>query len=181
MKAAPYDENYWNKYQALDATPCGTALTSMRMELVSRHWSRRVIDIGIGGGRFVAERPDTRGFDINPHAVKWLTNRLSFFDPYSVTCDAMTFWDSLEHIYDPVPLLNNVRRFVFVSLPIFRGPADILASKHFRRDEHCWYFTRLGLTRFMRRCGFRMLEISEMEQAAGREQIESFVFERYFA
>jgi hypothetical protein len=39
--------------------------------------------------------------------------------PVDVAC----FWDSLEHIHNPTPLLQNVRRWVFTSLPIFRNLA----------------------------------------------------------
>jgi hypothetical protein len=92
--------------------------------------------------------------------------------------DAVTFWDSLEHIHDPGPLLANVRRFVFVSLPVFSGPDDVLRSKHYKREEHCWYFTQRGLRNFMWEFGFQFVAGNNMEQAAGREQIESFVFER---
>lgn len=151
----------------------------MRVALVAKHWHGEVIDVGIGGGRFVSDRgPLTWGYDINPSAVDWLVDGSRFRDPYAGPVGALTFWDSLEHIHDPSRLLENVRKWIFVSLPIFTGCEDVLRSKHFRRDEHCWYFTADGLEEFMRRFGFALVERNQMEQAAGREQIDTFVFER---
>ena len=135
------------------------------------------MDVGIGGGRFVSERPLTWGFDVNPAAVAWLKGRDLFHDPYEHLVDAVTFWDSLEHIHDPRPLLANVRKFVFVSLPIFEDVAHVLRSKHFKKEEHCWYFSARGFESFMLSLGFQMVERNTMEQSC-REDISSYVFRR---
>ena len=137
-----------------------------------------MVDIGIGGGRFVTEHPNAKGFDINPEAVAWLQWTGNWVDPYSSIVEAATFWDSLEHIHDPRPLLRNVRRYCFVSLPIFKDCNHILRSKHYRQDEHCWYFTRRGIVLFMKAFGFEQIKVCTMEQACGREDIETFVFGR---
>lgn len=180
VEAQPYDLSYFEKYRSYDATPTGELLTNCRLDLVYRHHSGSVIDIGVGGGRFVLEHSSARGFDINPEAVEWLKGVKKWADPYAPNerIEAATFWDSLEHIHDPAPLLRNIRRFCFVSLPIFKDCNHILRSKHFRKDEHCWYFTRRGFERFMRSFDFAFVDHCTMEQAAGREDIESFVFER---
>jgi hypothetical protein len=178
VSAQPYDKSYFEKYRSYDATPTGELLTDCRLDLVYRHHLGSVVDIGVGGGKFVAAHRDARGFDINPEAVAWLQWTEKWVDPYSSIVEAATFWDSLEHIHDPRPLLRNVRRFCFVSLPIFKDCSHILRSKHYRKDEHCWYFTRRGIEIFMRAAGFRQIEQNKMEQACGREDIETFVFER---
>jgi hypothetical protein len=162
----------------LDKSRIGDLLTGARIDLVERHHRGSVVDIGIGGGRFVATHPNARGFDINPNAVAWLRQMDRWSDPYDSVMEAATFWDSLEHMHDPRPILRNVRRFCFVSLPIFWDCDHVLRSKHFKPQEHCWYFTRGGIGTFMAYQGFRMIETSLMEQACGREDIESFVFER---
>jgi hypothetical protein len=177
----PYNHDYWERYRLMDKTIVGAKLTKMRVELVRKYVSTRVpvLDIGIGGGRFVDECFNSQGFDINPEAVAWLTNRKIYRDPYaSARVDSMSFWDSLEHIHDPLPLLAKITGHVFVSLPIFTGPEHVLQSKHFRRDEHCWYFTTIGFVNFMNDAGFDCLERNTMEQDAGREGIETFVFLR---
>ncbi len=174
---SPYDTAYFAKYREMDNSECGRLLTDARIDLVRRHYCYAVCDIGVGGGRFVHESGSV-GFDVNPEAVRWLITRGIFADPYVEEIDALTFWDSLEHIPDIKAILARAGKFVFVSIPIFKGPDHILRSKHFRTDEHCWYFTRKGFVEFMDREGFDVLDISIMEQQLGREDIESFAFAR---
>lgn len=178
VSAQPYDLHYWEKYVGLDSSPIGERLTWCRLDLVQKFHAGSVVDIGIGGGKFVRSHPCASGYDINPAAIAWLTKIGKFVDPFSSVVEAATFWDSLEHIHDPSQLLRNVRRFCFVSLPIFSDCEHVLRSKHFKPDEHCWYFTRRGFETFMRFFGFQVIHECTMEQDAGREDIETFVFER---
>jgi len=179
VTAQPYDARYWKNYCKLDATPIGALLTEMRCDWVEQQYAGDLVDIGIGGGRFVSSRPQTFGYDVNPCAVKWLKEQQRWRDPYQSSVAAISCWDSLEHIHDPGPLLDNVRQWVFVSLPIFRDVAHVIRSKHFKRDEHCWYMTREGVIRFMAWFGFQIVARGTMEQQAGREDIESFAFRRF--
>lgn len=175
---APYDEKYWERYIAMDNTPVGAQLTEARVDLVNS-WvnsARTMVDIGIGGGRFVREQK-CHGFDINPKAIEWLKSKEAWLDPTVESVYAATFWDSLEHIHDPAPILENVDKYVFVSMPIYQHANHVLRSKHFRKDEHCWYFTRRGFKWFMEQYGFTCVAWSTMEQPM-REDIESFVFVR---
>jgi hypothetical protein len=71
-----------------------------------------------------------------------------------------------------------VRKWVFVSIPIFTSAADVLRSKHYKPKEHVWYFTVGGLDHFMRSFGFECVDFNRMEREAGREQIDTFVFRR---
>lgn len=180
VREQPYDAAYWERYRRMDRTPVGEKLTQARIDLVECFWNGDVIDVGIGGGRFVSEKRGAYGFDVNPHAVAWLRETGMGRDPY-LGSDALCFWDSLEHIHNPAPLLAQCRVYVFVSCPVFSGPEHVLRSKHFRRDEHCWYFTPDGLGCFMKRFGFEECHRNSMEQALGREDIETFVFRRRYA
>lgn len=177
VTAMPYDAAYWQRYLKMDRTPVGEQLTRDRCAWVRRFWSGPVCDVGIGGGRFVQEL-GAFGFDVNPNAVRWLKESGRWKDPYVTPGDAITCWDSLEHIADPSPLLANVRSWVFTSLPIFEGPEHILRSRHYRKDEHVWYFTRDGLVHFMAGHGFQHVAACDMEQSAGREDILTFAFHR---
>jgi hypothetical protein len=153
-------------------------LNAARVSMVNS-WltgSMNLVDVGIGGGRFVQEQR-CLGFDVNPSAIEWLEKDGTWCNPYKEKVDCATFWDSLEHIHDPAPLLANVRKYVFISMPIYYHANHILRSKHFRKDEHCWYFTRNGLKWFMAQFGFTCVEWNTMEQPL-REDIESFVFMR---
>lgn len=180
----PYNAEYWLKYRAYDRTPMGDRLTAARVALVGKYLrpdsagrKRLLVDVGIGGGRFVEEM-GCFGHDVNPAAVNWLRERGCALDPWAGQVPALTFWDSLEHIHDPVPLLRNAREWVFVSCPVFENVGHIRRSKHFRTDEHCWYFTRMGLVELMKAHGFGLIEFNTMEEEAGREDIGTFVFKR---
>lgn len=182
MQAQPYDLSYWENYRRLDITSAGKELTRLRMELVGAYFGSGVVvvDVGIGGGRFVSERPRTMGFDVNPTAVAWLKANRLWLDPYSTAnrVPGATFWDSFEHIHDPYALLDKVGEFVFMSLPIFENMEHVLRSKHFKKTEHCWYFTELGLLWFMAGAGFELRHADNREESVGREGIGSFVFQR---
>jgi len=184
VQAQPYDELYWNRYRAMDDTAMGRALTTARIDLVRRHWNNGsgVVDIGVGGGRFVRDYPGrATGFDVNPTAVKWLRSMGRWEDPYSHDIDVACFWDSLEHIADPTDLLARIKQKVFVSIPIFQSATHVVTSKHYRKDEHYWYFTLTGFIYFMGLCGFECVEYSDQETCLGREGIGSFAFTRVAA
>lgn len=175
----PYDHAYWERYRQLDETEMGRELTNARKLWVAR-WVGRIpaslLDVGIGGGAFVRST-GANGIDVNPSALRWLRDQGKLWDE---TCPvyAACFWDSLEHIADLKPLLDKVTTWVFVSMPVYRDVDHVLSSKHFRKDEHCWYFTHLGFLRFMLWHGFTMNGCSYMESDLGREDITTYAFRR---
>lgn len=172
-----YSGAYFAHYQELDATPMGEALTRARLELVRKYTKASLgVDIGIGGGRYVKESGG-KGYDVSEEAVKWLSD--DYLDPY---CEGhvehVTCWDSLEHIPEPEKLLANVRRWLFVSMPIYDNLADVLQSKHYKPGEHLWYFTLQGFITWCAEQGFECVEINHAETELGREGITSFAFKR---
>lgn len=174
----PYDAAYWAKYVGYAGTTMGRRINGARNALVARYWDGAVLDVGIGCGQFVEGRPNTRGYDVNPVGMAWLLERDLWTDPYLGVSSAVTLWDVFEHIHEPDKLLENVAQWVFMSLPIFDGPDHVLRSKHYRTDEHVWYFTRRGLLHFMEENGFRCVEHNTAESLLGREDIGSFAFRR---
>lgn len=101
------------------------------------------------------------------------------FQPFNAgSHDAVSFWDSLEHVYDIEGVIARVRKFAFVSIPIFTSETHCLNNKHFRKDQHVWYFTADGITSWFARQGFKRREWNDYETVIGREDIASFVFER---
>jgi hypothetical protein len=164
-------------------TRLGGALMQARCDLVERHYHGILCDVGIGSGAFVEARNQrfpgsTLGYDVNPAGRHWLHARQLWRDPHLEHVDAVSLFDVLEHIQDFRPLLANVRRWLFVSLPIFRDAEHALASKHFRPLEHSWYFTQAGLLSTLGALGFVCAEISDDETRLGREDILSFAFRR---
>jgi len=153
-----------------------------RFDFVERHYRGPLIDIGIGSGAFLElrcqHRRATYGYDINPAGIQWLKARKLFADPYAMPFNAATLWDVLEHVSDFQPLLSNVRDWLFLSLPIFYSAEHALGSKHFRPQEHFWYFMRQGLIHTMGLCGFGLITENNMETELGREDIGTFAFRR---
>lgn len=172
-----YSGPYFEKYQALDATPMGTALTAARVDMVRRHFDGEVLDVGIGGGRFVVESGG-KGFDVNEEAVQWLKSRNAYADPYKGVA-AITCWDSLEHVPNPEALVRSVGEWVFVSMPVYKDQADCLKSKHFKPGEHLHYWSVRGLIGWFAKMNFGCVEINKRESDLGREGITSFAFRRF--
>jgi hypothetical protein len=180
----PYDADYFAKYEGYAQTEMGRDITAARVNLIRRHLQNDavIVDVGIGCGDFLLAVRDAgftnaMGFDINPAGVKWLAGRGLYYSnpeyPY-----ALTFWDSLEHIPDIDNVLRGVE-FVACSLPIVPGDGPPpLDWKHYRPDEHCWYFTHAGFLSWMVRKGFRCVEHSQIETQIGREDIHSYAFRR---
>jgi hypothetical protein len=175
---APYDDAYFHRYRGYAATRMGHVLNAARISMVERHWDGPVVDVGVGAGAFVEARQRTWGYDINPAAVHWLHSVERYWNPYIDPCQAVTMWDSLEHIPRFHDLLANVLGHVFVSLPVFKDPYEAVKSRHFRPTEHCWYFTPDGLKRLMADLGWSCLEENWNETVIGRDSIASFAFAR---
>ena len=92
------------------------------------------------------------------------------------TFDAITFWDSLEHMkrLGIVPLLNG--RYVFISTPIIDGVRDLLKWKHFRPDEHVWYFSEQALVKLFKKWGYALQSVDSFEVQCGRSDVLSYCF-----
>lgn len=175
-----YDRGYWEEYRRRASTTIGYALNKARIEMVARYQidTMDLIDIGIGSGAFVEEYP-CWGYDINPHAYAWLMDVNRYMEPKQARGKiSMTFWDSLEHIPDPKPLLDLITDYAFVSTPIYPNLHTLQKSKHYKPNEHVWYFTHEGIIQFMKAHGFLFLECNDIETRLGRESIGSYVFAR---
>ncbi|MHA1063433.1 methyltransferase domain-containing protein [Enterobacter ludwigii] len=177
-KTRPYDESYFEHYRSLADTDLGRELTAARIRLVARHYNGPVLDVGIGAGQFVTARPETKGFDVNPAGIEWLKERGAWANLYRDRYPALTFWDSLEHIDRPDVAVARAEKWVFVSVPIFSGAEHVIRSRHFRRDEHIWYWTHDGLVAWFAEQGFELMESNGIETQLGREGIGSYAFAR---
>lgn len=174
----PYDERYWERYHTYVDTEIGRALNEARVELVKRHWPGQVVDVGIGSGQFIEAHGNARGYDICAPAVRWLCERELFSDPGAELVEAVTCWDSLEHFRRPQDLLDRVLKWAFISMPVYQSAEDALNSRHFRPDEHYWYFTREGFERWASGRGWMIVEFSRVESELGRDSIGSWALKR---
>ena len=106
------------------------ALMRARCDFVEQHYQGALIDVGIGCGAFVelrlARGLPAFGYDVNPAGIRWLDERSLLVDPYLTAFDAMTLWDVLEHMPEFPSLIANARKWLFLSLPIFRDAEHVL-------------------------------------------------------
>lgn len=177
-KDRPYDAAYFERYRKMADTLMGKDLTAARIALVAKHYSGLVVDVGIGSGQFVEARANTKGYDVNPAGIEWLQCRGVWADIYTNRYPALTFWDSLEHIDRPDIAVAKAENWVFVSVPIFEDAEHILRSRHYRRDEHIWYWTHEGICNWFHEQGFELVEHNTAESDLGRDGITSYVFRR---
>lgn len=181
-KEEVYNEIYFQKYQGYAATELGRKINNFRLTLTNRFARDKVLDIGIGSGQFIEARnlqgKPTFGYDVNPKGIEYLKERNWYLDPTTNIVPVMTFWDSFEHIKDFKPVINNIAKFLIVSIPIFQDYQHVLKSKHFRKDEHYHYYSHMGFVGTLWDLGLRLVEYCDDESKLGREGIRTYVFKR---
>lgn len=127
-----------------------------------------LLDVGYGNGDFLSVAKDVckeaYGYDIAPpdflpEGCKLAT---SLTDRYY---DVITFFDSLEHF----PSIDIIREldcsFIMISVPWCHNRSDEWFAnwKHRRPDEHLHHFDINSLSLFMRDCGYRCLDYTNIE------------------
>ena len=164
-------------------------VNAARMAFIHKHYGPwGLLDIGIGNGSFIKKYNSFNpmrsinkafGWDIDKNARKWLSNNgllatdLSMYNCY-------TMWDVLEHLHSPseyFKYMNNGDE-CFLSIPIIENLCDIRNSKHYRPDEHLYYFTEPGLIQYMERHGLYLIAHDDFEIKIGRADIYSYCFEK---
>ena len=139
----------------------------------------KILDAGANYGHFLkvaADIYDASGFDISPKAVAWsrehfkVCNRVaSIYDlPSDIEgpFDAVTCWDTIEHLDDPLKALMQLRKitkpygYLFLSTP----NASSLAAKFLGKQwhyldpiQHLSLFSRNNLTSMLNMAGFRAI------------------------
>lgn len=177
----PYDGAYFDKYVGYEGQDIAVRINAGRVALVDKHVGKAaaVLDIGIGSGEFIKNRPITFGYDVNPKAIEWLKARKRWSDGFAAF-DGFTFWDVLEHVEEPDDYFRRIHEgaFLFTSIPIFADLARIRESRHYRPGEHLYYFTEDGLIGWLAGYGFELIERQDFETRAGRDSILSYAFKR---
>ena len=185
-----YGSEYFEEYEERAKNDVSDRLMVARTALVNKHHQGITVDVGAGSCAFIDCRnvlmkgdkdrshPMTYGYDVNPHTVHRLMSAGIFWDPWEKQMPAACFWDSLEHMLDPSLIIARVKAWAFISLPIFENADHAKASKHYKPNEHLWYFTERGLIWFMKRQGFELIKVSHCEIEVGREDIGAFAFRR---
>lgn len=184
-RSVRYDAGYLAKIDAYDGTAIALAVNAGRCAMMSRHLSAgaSVLDVGAGSGAFVraacAAGFAARGYDIIAAAAVRLRVAGLYAGCEPSRFDAVTTWDTLEHLDDAGPLLRQIPWLLFASVPVFADLSAIRESRHYRPGEHLIYWTIAGFVRWADWHGFRLIEHSSHEIDAGRDSIGAFSFRRY--
>lgn len=184
-KSVSYDKEYYENYVNREGTEIAKALNKARVDIVDKYCgNHEVLDIGIGSGEFIKSRRGmTYGYDINPYGVVWLKDRYKFIDPWEsipAFIRGITLWDTIEHMPEPSKFLALIPKnvYVFLSLPMFDNVREIRTNKHYKPNEHYYYYSPAGFAQFVQDAGFDVIEHNNQETVAGRSQIETFVIRR---
>lgn len=180
-----YGSDYLAKCAAYEGSAIALAVNAGRCEMLARHLPQNstVLDFGAGSGAFMRAAESSgfnaRGFDVIPEVVARLKDKDLYSDDLTAF-DAVTMWDTIEHLEEPEKRLKRIKRgaLLFVSIPVFGDLREIRASKHYRPGEHLYYWTAQGFIDWLALYGFRLLEQSDHETAAGRDSIAAFAFKR---
>ncbi len=184
VEPIPYGKEYFDEYVERSRLRASDVLMSIRLSLIDNHYSGEIVDVGAGALTFVeymrqCGRTDIKGYDVNPYSVQTLVNSGLYRNPFiGPKPEALTMWDVLEHMNDPEAIIRRAERWVFLSLPIFKNADRARSSRHYKPNEHIWYFTERGLIELFRKCGFTCEEISDKESESVRVGIKSYAFRR---
>jgi len=178
-----YDLNYYKNYISREGTEISNKINEVRTGMSSKYCDC-ILDVGIGSGEFIKKsKIRVYGFDINPHAVKWLREKSIFMDPHKGIPDAvdgLTLWDTIEHMPSPSNFLDLIKpnKYFITSIPVFEDITKVIESKHYKPNEHFYYFTKDSFVNYSGECGFDLIGCNDLETQAGREGIMSFVFRK---
>jgi 2-polyprenyl-3-methyl-5-hydroxy-6-metoxy-1,4-benzoquinol methylase len=178
-----YGAAYLENYDRYAAGPISDAINAGRVAMVARHApaGASVLDFGAASGIFVRQAASwgfaAKGFDVIPDAVRRLKEADLYADDLGAF-EAVTMWDSIEHLEKPERSLKHIRKggYLFASIPIFEDLRHVRESKHYKPGEHLYYWTAQGFIDWIAFYGFRLLEQSSHETDAGRESIGAFAF-----
>jgi 2-polyprenyl-3-methyl-5-hydroxy-6-metoxy-1,4-benzoquinol methylase len=177
----------------------------MRGELVARHRPPpgRLLDVGCAAG-FALTALRERGYDVHgvelSAAMAALAGR-RLGDPARVHCgtleevlqrgllggrfDVVTMFDVVEHVEDPVALLDSARKLlapggilVFETQNVASPFARLmgLSWQHYKFQEHLWHFDPTTMRRLVAKAGFELVEWSP--RRGGKHVSVGFLIER---
>ncbi len=126
------------------------------------------LDVGCGIGDMLSFRPNTVGVDINPHNVEFCKEL--GHDAQIMMPDLLPFGDAsfnsvlldnvLEHIFEPTPLLAEIRRVlrpqgvVVIGVPGIRGQAS--------DSDHKVFYAEAALSLIAEKNGFGVVKVFHM-------------------
>jgi SAM-dependent methyltransferase len=152
------------------------------------HGDGRLLDFGCGAGRFLTRMKEhhwqVTGIDLSATAVerarqasgaRVLAGTLPHADLDPNSFDVITMWHSLEHVPDPMRVLQEARRLLtwngmlVIAVPNLAGLAFRIFGSHWHGldlPRHLTHFTPWTLRLMLERSGFRVQSL-RMERQSG--------------
>jgi hypothetical protein len=175
--ASIYDKSYVLKYQRYEKTVTNRNINEYRFGRIPSG-TKGLLDYGCGVGSFVKycniNGLVAHGYDLNPYGD--YCDPAILMDEY----DTVSFWDSIEHIVDPVRLIRGIgARSIVISTPStddFKGKkSDIPKWRHYMPEEHVHYFNEKSLRALLESAGYEVVFVdygeSEFRQGGGDKNI----------
>ena len=144
-----------------------------------------ILDVGYNTGGFLklALQYEYKpyGIEVNKYAIKqspWIQN-ISWDEVGDIDFKLVSFFDSLEHMRNLEVLRSMRTAFILVSFPDV-GDRDIEALKtwkHYRPNEHLFYFNRYTLKGLMNNIGYDLIVYENVEGPI-REDITTGIFKK---
>jgi hypothetical protein len=159
-----YDLEYYRKYEEYSNTLLGQKINESRWNLIEQYVKghKTILDWGCATGSFIRASSNgykVFGYDINPHSP------FRDKDITSAGYDAVTAWDVVEHMENPLKWAEslNAKHLIVLTPDASRLRGKFDGWKHYRPDEHQHYFTKESLVKFMDRAGFIVRELNHDE------------------
>lgn len=181
-----YGTSRWSPAMVLQRTWTAGRLALLRAQVPP---PARLLEIGSGYGHFLAAARDAgyrvRGIELSRTGVAHARDRLGLDvfagqladDPDTTPADVVCFWDTLEHVPDPLAFLKQVRArmsgadaFAAFSVPSFASlPARTLRSRWWtlKPEQHIWHFTPDTLRVLAARAGLVVTRVITSPAAPG--------------
>ena len=188
-----YNKGYARHYIAYEIEKDSKAslINDFRSKLIHQVTPKgsTILDYGCGTGILhnYLKDYDYTGFDINKQLKPfWVSKHRpckNTLDTKKYQC--VCFFDSLEHLKDPIKVINNFNpKCCVISIPIVIGSISnvdtiinaVRNSKHFKPGEHIHYFSLKSLNKMFIRCGGKITHFSRNESQLGRENIVSLIY-----
>lgn len=160
-----YDRDYLSaRYLAIEDRVIALAEARLRVLEGFVRDRGRLLDFGCGTGKFHTAAQKSWTFAAGCDIV-----------PGSASCDycqghgwdAVTFFDSLEHVPAPDVVVRELApKWVMISVPECHHPRSrdwFMSWKHRRPGEHLWHWNRDTLDKFFRGLGYRPVMHSNFE------------------
>lgn len=151
-----YNQEYYTRYQNRSDTETGKKIYDSRWEIIEKycHGNMTLLDYGCASGAFHTSARNgfvTFGYDINPHSP--------YHREINGQMDIVTMWDVIEHLHDPKDTIKKLNpKMLFISTPNKGAVEKLEGWRHYRPDEHLWYFDLPSLESLLRECGFKIVE-----------------------